>query len=274
MVAPNGARRTRADHPELPVTIAQTVDTALACMAAGAGALHLHVRGGDGGHSLDPGFYKEAVSAVADATGGRLFVQITTEAVGRYKPDEQVATVRAVMPDAVSVAVRELCPVRPGEPFAAEFYHWAHQAGIGIQHICYSADDVYQLSGMIARNSVPGSRHAMIFALGRYAENQQSDPSNLDPFLRALKDCDLMAATDWMVCAFGVSETACLTDALARGGHVRVGFENSLWHADGSLAKSNEERVSVISRVSELLARGNGTTDRAPEFLGAPVGGK
>ena len=39
MVAPNGARRTTADHPALPVTIPQTVATAKACFEAGAGAL-------------------------------------------------------------------------------------------------------------------------------------------------------------------------------------------------------------------------------------------
>ncbi|MEC7495261.1 MAG: 3-keto-5-aminohexanoate cleavage protein, partial [Pseudomonadota bacterium] len=30
MVAPNGARRTKADHPAIPVTIQETVETALA----------------------------------------------------------------------------------------------------------------------------------------------------------------------------------------------------------------------------------------------------
>ncbi len=274
MVAPNGARRTRADHPALPVTIAETAATALACLNAGAGALHLHVRDAEGSHSLDPGLYREAIGAVTEATDGRMFIQITTEAVGQYRPDEQVATVKAVMPDAVSVAVRELSPRRPDEPFAAGFYHWADEAGIRVQHILYSADDVYQLSGMISRNAVPGIRHAMIFVLGRYAANQQSDPSDLDPFLQALNDCDLTDAADWMVCAFGASETACLADALARGGHARIGFENSLWNADGSLAQSNEARVSVVSRISELLSRGNGRPARPAECLGSPAGGK
>ena len=61
IVAPNGARRTRDDHPALPVTIEQTVETAVACRQAGAGAIHLHVRDEKGRHSLDPGLYTEAV---------------------------------------------------------------------------------------------------------------------------------------------------------------------------------------------------------------------
>ncbi|MEC8515837.1 MAG: 3-keto-5-aminohexanoate cleavage protein, partial [Pseudomonadota bacterium] len=57
MVAPNGARRTKADHPAIPVTIQETVETALACAAVGAQAMHLHVRDADQQHVLDAGLY-------------------------------------------------------------------------------------------------------------------------------------------------------------------------------------------------------------------------
>ena len=60
------------------------------------------------------------------------------------------------------------------------------------------------------------------------------DPRDLDGFLEAAED--LPVAADWMVCAFGRGETAALAAALAAGGKARVGFENSLWHTDGSLA--------------------------------------
>ena len=44
MVAPNGARRTIADHPAIPITIEQIVTTAASCYEAGAGAMHFVVR--------------------------------------------------------------------------------------------------------------------------------------------------------------------------------------------------------------------------------------
>jgi uncharacterized protein (DUF849 family) len=40
------------------------------------------------------------------------------------------------------------------------------------------------------------------------------------------------------------------------GGKVRVGFENSLWNADGNLAASNEERVAEIAARAHLLGLG------------------
>jgi hypothetical protein len=44
MVAPNGARLTKLDHPKLPILINEISDTALACAEAGANAIHIHVR--------------------------------------------------------------------------------------------------------------------------------------------------------------------------------------------------------------------------------------
>ena len=96
MVAPNGARRTKADHPNLPITPPEIAREAELCRAAGATVLHLHVRAPDGRHSLDPDLYRAAVDAVRAALGARMVIQMTTEAVGRYSPAEQMAAVREV----------------------------------------------------------------------------------------------------------------------------------------------------------------------------------
>ena len=53
-------------------------------------------------------------------------------------------------------------------------------------------------------------------------------------------------APDWAVCAFGRGETACLIEAHRCGGKLRVGFENSLLHADGTIARDNAERVTAL----------------------------
>ena len=43
MVAPNGARRGKGDHPALPITDAEMIATARACHTAGADGIHLHI---------------------------------------------------------------------------------------------------------------------------------------------------------------------------------------------------------------------------------------
>ncbi|MGH6903418.1 MAG: 3-keto-5-aminohexanoate cleavage protein [Geminicoccaceae bacterium] len=61
-VAPNGARRTKTDHPDLPITPAEIARDAAWCADAGASVLHLHVRAGDGRHSLDPDLLAETAA--------------------------------------------------------------------------------------------------------------------------------------------------------------------------------------------------------------------
>ena len=85
---------------------------------------------------------------------------------------------------------------------------------IAVQHILYEPAEVARLGGLIETGVIPGDRLSVIYVLGRYAANQQSDPADLAGFLDAA--AHLPAEADWMVCAFGVSETAVLGAALAR----------------------------------------------------------
>ena len=105
MVAPNGARKTRLDHASLPVSIEATVSEAAACHAAGASALHAHVRGSNDEHVLDAGLYRELIAEMTRRVPGML-IQITSEAVGIYTPQQQVDCIQAVIPQMVSMCLR------------------------------------------------------------------------------------------------------------------------------------------------------------------------
>ena len=245
MVAPNGARRGKADHPALPVTIPEIVATAAACHAAGAGAVHAHVRDAEGQHVLDAGLYRELIAETARQVPG-MPVQITTEAVGRYSPAEQRALLREVAEDAegVSIALSELL-ADDNTAAARASYHALAEAGVAVQHILYDAADVHRLAREIARGTVPGGALTTLCVLGRYTTRQQSAPGMLTPFLDAARKAGLEA--DWAVCAFGQGETACLRAALEQGGKARVGFENNLFMEDGSHAPDNAARVREIA---------------------------
>lgn len=239
MVAPNGARRTKHDHRALPITIEETVETAIACAEAGADGLHLHIRDKQGKHSLDPGIYSEALKEIEN-TNLDLQVQITTEAVGRYSPAEQRDVVRKLMPKAVSISVAEM--LSEGEQKAArDFYAWCFEAGISVQHILYNMADITTLEDLSLGQDYP---YQLLFVLGRYTKNQQSQPKDLDPFSDWVMG--KQSNIEWGICAFGSGETDCLVHAHKLGGKVRVGFENSFWNRDGSIAKDNAERVREV----------------------------
>ena len=245
MVAPNGARRKKSDHPALPVTIKETVEAAKACFAAGATGLHAHVRDEDQSHVLDAGLYKELIAEM-QTTVPQMQVQITTEAVGIYTPAEQRALVRDVMPKSVSISLKEMLADGDTEP--SKFYHWASDNEIAVQHILYEPSELSHLTNLINNEFLPAKELQLLFVLGRYSINQESSPDDLTPFLDVFTQSKLKA--DWAICAFGKGETACLADAVSKGGKARVGFENSLWNKDGTLAKDNAERVKEIARMS------------------------
>ena len=245
MVAPNGARRTKSDHPALPVTLDEIVETAVACQGAGADGIHVHVRDKDGQHSLDVGQYRETLAALTDAAPG-LFLQVTSEAAGRFGPEAQMQMIRALQPKSVSLAQSELMRDPTTKDTAAAFYAWAHDAGVGIHHIAYSPEELRQFLALVDEGIIPGTYHPLQLVLGSYAGTEPSHPPDLDAYRVLLEarrdDLDL----DWMICAFGSGETACLVEAARHGGKMRVGFENSLWNADGSVAEDNAARVSEV----------------------------
>ncbi|SDF54142.1 Uncharacterized conserved protein, DUF849 family [Limimonas halophila] len=247
--APNGARRTPADHPALPVTPDAIAETAAACRDAGAAMLHLHVRDREGRHTLDPAAYREAIAAVRARVGDDLVIQITTESAGRFRPVEQIAAVRAVRPEAVSVAWRELAPDARHERAAIAFLRWCRARGIRVQIILYTPDEVARWRAVETR--FPGiAGLPRLYVLGSYA-GAQADPADLFPFRQA----DAGSGAPWMVCAFGARETACAAVAMALGGDVRVGFENNLTLPDGARAPDNAALVAAAARAATAIGR-------------------
>ena len=253
-VAPNGARKTRADHPALPVTPAELAACARDCLDAGAAMLHLHVRRADGRHSLAADDYRPAIEAVRRSVGDALVLQLTSEAVGIYAPPEQIAMVRELRPEAVSVALRELVPDADHETDAADFFGWMARERIVPQYILYSDADVLRYLDLRRRGLIPPAGHGVLFVLGRYSAGQRSAPSDLLPFLTAWHGGgELTAGVPWSMCAFGAREAGCALTAALLGGHVRVGFENNMLLPDGSTAADNAALVRGIAERLQSL---------------------
>lgn len=242
-VAPNGGRLTKADHPAFPVEPSELAATASACRDAGAAMIHLHVRDRDGLHLLDAEAYREATDAVRAAVGDGLVVQITSEALGIYSPAEQMDVVRSVHPEAVSLALRELAPDEAAEAEFATFLAWLSQERIVPQIILYEPGEARRLDDMARRGLIPFESIPVLFVLGRYVPGQQSAPDDVLPFLAP----DMPRFASWMLCAFGLRETACVTAAALLGGNARVGFENNLFLPDGRRAADNAALVEATA---------------------------
>ena len=257
MAAPNGARRTHADHPALPVTAKELADCAASLLEAGVSVLHLHVRGSEGQHTLAADAYRAAIRRICRRTGNALILQVTTEAMGRYTREEQMSLVRELRPEAVSLALRELCPDGDAEPAAAAFFAWLVSERIWPQYILYSVEDVRRFERLRRRGVFAEEHPSCLLVLGRYADQQAGDPAELDVLLSSADH----QCFPWSVCCFGPREQQAMLAALGKGGHVRLGFENNLLLADGLPAADNATLVTQFTAATEKSPRRPASAD-------------
>lgn len=256
MVAVNGGRRTKADHPRLPLTTEETAQEVAACAQAGAAMAHVHVRDKGGRHVLDASLYEQLFARIGALAGGDFLVQATTEAVGRYTPEAQIDLIKTLRPAAVSIAVSELLPDPTDDAARARFRdlcHWMQAHGVWPQFILYRPDEVEVLLRLHADGDIPFAEPFLLFVLGAYrGYGRDGTPDDLPPFL----DAQGGMKTSWMICAFGPQEHACAQAAIAAGGHLRIGFENNFAMPGGSVAESNAALIALASKAAQDSGRG------------------
>ncbi|PSW20736.1 3-keto-5-aminohexanoate cleavage protein [Photobacterium sanctipauli] len=250
IVAPNGARKSRVDHPALPITQRQIINEVIACRDAGAAMVHLHARDHNGKHSLDIDDNIRLYQALKEQVGDSIIVQLTTEAIGQYSPEQQMTLIKEVKPEAASFALSELLPDASYLHQASEFFHWVASERIIAQYILYSPEDLKRYFHLLTQGKLPTNTHHLLLVLGRYQQQQTALPSDLAPFLQQqLFD----HKQRWAVCAFGKYEHQCLATSMLMGGDIRVGFENNHLNHLGTLAKNNAEQVVQLKQTAAQL---------------------
>jgi 3-keto-5-aminohexanoate cleavage enzyme len=267
-VAPNGGRKTKADHPALPLTANELARAAAECLERGASMIHLHVRDAEGRHCLDPDAYRAAIARICEAVGDRLVIQVTSESLGLYSPAEQRAVVLETNPEAVSLALRELAPEGAGEKAFGAFLGELKQMRIHPQIILYTPGEAERLGAMAKQGLIPFDRLSVLYVLGRFALTRTAVPRDLLAYLAP----HMPRFESWSVCAFGRREAACVTAAALLGGHARVGFENNLALPDGTPAASNAELVGAAANALEAVGLQTQTADGLREEIAAAMG--
>ncbi len=242
MVAPNGARLSKKDHPKVPMTEDEIVSCAVDCFAAGAGAIHVHIRDESGQHLLDAKAYASVVQKIR-AAAPEMMIQITTEAAGRYEPIQQMQVALDSGASHVSVSIREISKAASSE--LSDFLERCRHQGIVLQWILYDVGDAETLQSILPQSTLRSSQLQLLFVLGKY-DQVAGRPEDLHPFVEWMTSAQV--SPDWAVCAFGKNEPACLVYAASLGGKCRTGFENSLQLSNGETARSNSEKVRDLRK--------------------------
>ncbi len=252
MVAPTGARYTKADHPAIPLTPREIAADVAACVRAGAAVAHLHARDADGRATQDPGIYREIVKCVREATDVVIQLSIGTRGFG--------------LDDA-------LAPVKLGPEMAS----------LPLRNIATQPGDVRTMAAVMAQHnvvpSVDGSTVAMIEAAARlYSEKVLPDPLCLgfilgDPATREGAEEMLRAfaaaapaGSLWWSAKGGIHFHATSALAIRMGGHVRTGLEDVAPARSGDPV-SNENLVAAAAKLCADLGRELATPAEARALL-------
>jgi len=240
-VAPNGARKTKEDHPNIPLMPSEIAQTAKDCLAAGASMMHLHVRNPeDKSHSLSVEHYQEAISAIQQDCHQALFIQVTSEAVGIYSPDEQFEMIHNLKPTAVSIGLREIESLN--DDVIHQHFIKMKESNVKPQIILYNQDDLDKYHDWLERKVLPGSAYPILLVIGRPKTAGAFENSFLTK-----ENIRKITASSWMICAFGENEFSAAKLAASLGGNIRIGFENNSTLADGSEAKDNAAMIDQIN---------------------------
>ena len=229
----NGARR-RDDHPAIPWSSADLARSAAEAVAAGAAAIHVHVRDGRGAESLDAPDVARTVSALRAAVphtpiGVSTGAWIVPNTEKRYELVERWSD----NPDYVSVNFDE-----PGSELLAALLL---RRNVGIEAGVANTTAAARLaaSGLATR------------CLRILLEPQTQD---LDAALHIVRDVEGVldrAGITLPRLLHGIDRTAwpMIGEAARRRAQTRIGFEDTVTLPDGAPAPSNAALVAAARRI-------------------------
>jgi uncharacterized protein (DUF849 family) len=226
----NGARAAR-EHPALPVSPAALARDAAACVAAGAGSVHVHPRDGDGAESLAPGAVAAAIEAIRAAVPGTELTLSTGLWITGGDHAARLAHVRAwsTLPDACSVNVAEdgwqdLVRALAERGMAVEVGLWTHDTAV--EFAASGLDDRCLRVLVEPHDDEPGAAVATAGAI----DSVLGEVGIGLPRLHHGYD-----VTTWPV----------LDAAVPAGRDIRIGLEDTFALPDGGRADSNAALVAA-----------------------------
>ncbi|WP_156754513.1 BKACE family enzyme [Actinokineospora pegani] len=250
-VAPTGAEHSKADVPQLPVTLDELVTTARDCAAVGAAMIHIHVRDAEAEPTLDLGLLTETVAAVREST--RLVVQLST---GGAVSDPEADRLRVLdaMPDSASCTMGT---VNFGDDvfvnrwgFIVALHEGMRERGIVPEYEIFDLGQLTSLRRLLDEHGLPAGGHVHVDLVMGVPGGMPGDVETLAAALRALPDGATFSAT-----GVGRASLPVLLASLAAGGHLRVGMEDTVSFARRQRVTDNAQLVARAAQAAVLAQR-------------------
>lgn len=265
-VALTGCVHAKADNPALPVTPEEVRADARRCLDAGAAVLHVHARDERGNPTRHAYWYQRFVDAVR-AESAEAVVNVSCSGRGGHVlPEERLGAVYASGADMATLATGSMNfpnDVSMTSPHAIRAMAGEmRRKGVVPELECFEPGHANYALYLIG-HGVLKPPHVFNLVLG----NLGTCPADLR-WLEALVGM-LPEGAPWYGTGVGRFARDVAKWALAAGGHVRVGLEDSLWMDEGKTDPATNaklvERAVVMARA---LGREPATPAEARRILG------
>tara|TARA_R110000851_G_scaffold55303_3_gene129835 strand:- start:10693 stop:11619 length:927 start_codon:yes stop_codon:yes gene_type:complete len=289
--AVTGAIHTPTMSEHLPITPDEIAEAAISAAEGGASILHLHARDPKTGkpdqsaEAFRPflGRIKQSTNAIVNITTGGspyMTVQERVQPAAQWQPE---------------VASLNMGSMNFGFfPLLAKYkefkYEWerdhlegsrdlvfrnsfkdieyvletCYGNGTRFEFECYDISHLYNLAHFADRGLVKPpffvqSVFGLLGGIGTHPED----------VMHMKRTADRLFGSDyrWSVLGAGKDQFRIATQAVAMGGNIRVGLEDSIWISRGKLAESNAQQVVKARNIVEGLGLEIATPDEAREML-------
>jgi len=263
-VAPTGAEAGKEAAPALPVTLLELVATAKECQAAGAAVVHVHIRDDRGQPTLDLARLTETVAALRETTD--LVVQLSTGGAVTDSFGDRLAVLDAA-PDACSLTCGT---VNFGDevfanpwPFIRRLYARTQDLGVVPEFEIFDLGHIATLHRLLDELGVPAGGRVHCDLVTGVPGGMPGDAATV-----VQAAADLPVGATWSATGIGRASLPVMLAAVAAGGHLRVGLEDTLSYARDRPASGNAELVERASQLARLAQRPPMSTADARAFLG------
>jgi 3-keto-5-aminohexanoate cleavage enzyme len=263
-VAPTGAETSKDDCPQVPTTLAELVETAQRCEAAGAAMIHVHIRDEEHRPTLDLGRLVDTVAALREQT--TLVVQLSTGGAVTDPLEDRLRVLDAA-PDSCSLTMGT---VNFGDDvfmnpwgFITDLYQLSQERRVVPEFELFDLGHVQALHRLLAKYGLPyGGRVHADLVMGVPG----GMPGTADALVAAVQGLP-EEVTSWSATGVGRTTMPVAMAALSKGGHLRVGMEDVLTFARGRPVQHNAELVERAASLATLAQRPPMKPDAARDLL-------
>jgi uncharacterized protein (DUF849 family) len=289
--AATGSIHTPSMSPHLPVTAEEIAEAAIGAAEAGAAIVHLHARDPKYGRpDQSPERFKPFLEIIKQRSD--CVVNITTGGAATMTIEERLRPVALFKPEVASLNMGSMnFGLYPMLGRFKDFkYDWERpylegsrdrifkntfadiekilatcaDSGTRFEIECYDIGHLYTLAHFVDRGLVkpPLFVQSVFGILGGIGPHPED-------VMHMRRTADRLFGNDyhWSVLGAGRNQMIIAAQALALGGNIRVGLEDSLWIGPGQLAQSYAEQVAKARRLVEEFGLEIATPDETRAIL-------